>query len=202
MHFFVLSAIMLAAAAALWCVQAAGRRDDPASSAGDGGVESIRNGEIDAHSIEALGAAVDALRAVMDHPALGGPGFITVHFPPPAASDGQALVTAQYPNIREALYRRIVRRELEPSELMAEGVPEKLLALLPDFETESGGMVLLTIRVTGLDRALIQAMTSRRGRQAALGELTEQLRRRYPEWSVRCLGGELLLSPLRETAAV
>ena len=193
MHFFFLAAGVLAAAAAiLWAAQASGRRD--------GGEAAERELRLD--GIEALGAAAEALAELMEHPALGGPGFITVRFPPPLAADGTAEAAAQYPNIREALYRRVLRQELETEELRAEGAPEALLALEPCFETESGGMVLVTVRVAGLDPALAERMSGHRGRQEALGALAEGLRERCPGLSVRCVGGELLLAPVREGKAV
>lgn len=193
MHFFFLAAGVLAAAAAvLWAAQAFGRRD--------GGEAAERELRLD--GIEALGAAAEALAELMEHPALGGPGFITVRFPPPLAADGTAEAAAQYPNIREALYRRVLRQELETEALRAEGAPEALLALDPCFETESGGMVLVTVRVAGLDPALAERMSGHRGRQEALGALAEGLRERCPGLSVRCVGGELLLAPVREGKAV
>lgn len=196
MHFFFLAAGLLAAAAViLWCTQAFGRRDDRAEDAREA-EEKVP--ELSRDGIEALGAAADALAELMAHPALGGPGFITVRFPPPLAADGTAVAAVQYPNIREALYRRILRQELAPEELRAEGVPEALLALSPCFETESGGMVLVSVRVSGLDPALAKRMAGHRGRQETLDALAEGLRRRCPGLSARCVGGELLLSPVRE----
>ena len=196
MHFFFLAAGVLAAAAAiLWAAQAFGRRDG-------GEAREAAERELRLDGIEALGAAAEALAELMEHPALGGPGFITVRFPPPLAADGTAEAAAQYPNIREALYRRVLRQELETEELRAEGAPEALLALDPCFETESGGMVLVTVRVAGLDPALAERMSGHRGRQEALGALAEGLRERCPGLSVRCVGGELLLVPAREGKAV
>lgn len=196
MHFFFLAAGLLAAAAVvLWCTQAFGRGGDGAADAGEA-EEKVP--ELSREGIEALGTAVDALAELMAHPALGGPGFITVRFPPPLAADGTAVAAVQYPNIREALYRRILRQELAPEDLRAEGVPEALLALAPCFETESGGMVLVSVRVPGLDPALAECMAGHRGRQEALGALAEGLRRQCPGLSVRRVGGELLLSPVRE----
>ena len=194
MHFFFLAAGVLAAAAAiLWAAQASGRRDG-------GEARETAERELRLDGIEALGAAAEALAELMEHPALGGPGFITVRFPPPLAADGTAEAAAQYPNIREALYWRVLRREVEA--LRAEGAPEALLALDPCFETESGGMVLVTVRVAGLDPALAERMSGHRGRQEALGALAEGLRERCPGLSVRCVGGELLLAPVREGKAV
>ena len=191
MHFFFLAAGVLAAAAAiLWAAQASGRRDG-------GEAREAAERELRLDGIEALGAAAEALAELMEHPALGGPGFITVRFPPPLAADGTAEAAAQFPNIREALYRRVLRQELETEELRAEGAPEALLALEPCFETESGGMVLVTVRV-----AVAERMSGHRGRQEALAALAEGLRERCPGLSVRCVGGELLLAPVREGKAV
>lgn len=197
MHFFFLAAGLLAAAAViLWCTQAFDRRGDETETAGE--AEEEKTIALSRDGIEALGAAADALAELMAHPALGGPGFITVRFPPLLAADGTAIAAVQYPNIRETLYRRILRQELAPEELRAEGVPEALLALSPCFETESGGMVLVSVRVSGLDPSLAERMAGHRGRQEALGALAEGLRRRCPGLSARCVGGELLLSPVRE----
>ena len=77
-------------------------------------------------------------------------------------------------------------------------MPEALLALSPGFETESGGMVLVSVQAAGLDPALAERMAGCRERQETLEELAEGLGRRCPELSVRRLGGELLLSPVRE----
>lgn len=199
MHFFFLAAGLLAAAAVLWCTQAFGRKGEAAEDAGETEEKAL---ELSRDGIEALGAAADALAELMEHPALGGPGFITVRFPPPLAADGTAAAAVQYPNIREVLYRRILRQELAPEDLRTEGVPEALLKLSPCFETESGGMVLVSVRVSGLDPALAERMAGHRGRQEALGALAEGLRRRCPGLSVRCVGGELLLSPVRERERV
>lgn len=148
--------------------------------------------------LERLAGAVEALRAVMDHPQLGGPGFLSVQFP--ALAGGRADVSAQFPNISEALYRRVVRRELDRAALLADGVPEALFAYNPEFSTESGGVVLLTAEVCGLESELAEALASRRDRTGALAALSEALERRCPGLSVRPLGAELLLTPVREAA--
>lgn len=148
--------------------------------------------------LERLAGAVEALRAVMDHPQLGGPGFLSVQFP--ALAGGRADVLAQFPNISEALYRRVVRRELDRAALLADGVPEALFAYNPEFSTESGGVVLLTAEVCGLEAELAEALASRRDRAGALAALSEALERRCPGLSVRPLGAELLLTPVREAA--
>ncbi len=195
-HFFYLAAVLLAAAAAgLWYTQAFGRGGKGEADAGERVEQAV---QVSREGIEALGKAADALAELMKHPELGGPGFITVRFSLTEASGGAAVVTAQYPNIREVLYRRILRQELEPEALGAEGVPEALLALSPGFETESGGMVLVSVQAAGLDPALAERMAGCRERQETLEELAEGLGRRCPELSVRRLGGELLLSPVRE----
>lgn len=187
MPYFLLPALLLLIAALLWRSQAAPpsvpppvQPPPPAVSAG---------------VVDALCAAVSSLQELMAHPQLGGPGFLSLRFPP----EGGAAVTAQYPNIREALYRRAVRRELSPEALLAEGLPEPLLELSPAFETESGGIVLLTVTVP-LDPELAQSIAGLRQRQAVLRVLSERLRERFPELSVRCAGGELLLSPIRTPA--
>lgn len=192
---FGAAGVLALAAMLLWYTQAAGRREE---GPGDAGEAEERPLELSGDGIEALGAAVDALTALMEHPALGGPGFITVRFPPPLEADGTAWTAAQYPNIREALYRRILRGELSPEALEAEGFPAALLAMSPEFEAESGGMVLVSVRISGLDPALAERMAGHRGRQEVLGTLAGSLERRCPGLSARCLGGELLLSPVRE----
>lgn len=196
MLFFFLSALFLTAAAVLWYVQAAGRRGGEAPNRGASGEEPVgeeRYGQI----VEELAAAVDALWAVMEHPALGGPGFITVRLSGPE-EEGLLTATAQYPNIREALYRRAVRRELEPEALLEEGMPEALLALSPRFETDSGGVVLVSVQVSDGER---QA-SGFRERRAVLEALAKGLRQRSPELSVRCVGGELLLGRARTAGPV
>ena len=191
MHLFIiLPAALLLLAALLWYTQARPRADSPSPAAAPP-LPGPAPG-----TVEALTAAVAALQSLMSHPALGGPGFLTVRF-----SDGHITVSAQYPNIQEALYRRVVRQELSPPDLLSEGFPEKLLQLSPEFETESGGMVLLTVQISAPDPALLHALTSRRARQTVLNILAAELRPRFPDLSIRALGGELLLTPLRETAA-
>lgn len=138
-----------------------------------------------------LGSAVGPLLALMEHPQLGGPGFLSVQFPagePPAAA-------AQYPNINEALYRRVVRQELDPAALLEEGVPEDLLRLSPVFSAEGGGVVMVTVRTAPLGPAAAAGLASRAARDRTLSLLAEGLSRRYPGLSVRRLGADLLLSP-------
>ena len=144
----------------------------------------------EAGTAEHIGRAVDALRAVMEHPELGGPGVLTVQFPP----CGQPEVLAQYPNIRGTLYRRIVRGELERAELLGLGVPETLLSGRTEFSTESGWMVLLLVETEGLTPALERRLADRRGRAGVLRALSKALGERYPDLTVRVVGADILLT--------
>ena len=132
---------------------------------------------------------IELLRAVMDHGELGGPGYITVRFPP--LDGGAPTVTAQYPNINETLYRRTVRRELGLQTVLgAAGVPGALFAHSPAFAAESGGVVVLTAEVRGLTPDLAAGMADRR-RGPLLAALAEALE--GGDLSVRALGQELLV---------
>lgn len=138
---------------------------------------------------ELLSQIAALLLQVMDHPALGGPGFLTIQIRP---EESGAAVTAQFPNIGETLYRQIVRQELEPEALLEAGIPAGLLSLSPVFETESGGMVLLSVRAPALPLGPLPA--GARDRSRLLGALAQALKRRQPRMAVRCLGWEILLS--------
>ena len=59
--------------------------------------------------------------------------------------------------------------------LLADGVPEALFAYNPEFSTESGGVVLLTAEVCGLESELAEALARRRDRAGALAALSEAL---------------------------
>ncbi|MDE7245830.1 MAG: hypothetical protein K2O18_17900 [Oscillospiraceae bacterium] len=132
---------------------------------------------------------LDALRELMRHPQLGGPGFLMVQFP--LSGQGTAEVSAQYPNIRETLYRKIVRRT--PGEdWTADGIPVILLERRAVFTPESGGMVLVTAE------AVLPEALDRQSRQTALAELSRILGERYPDMTVRVIGGDLLLTPVRK----
>lgn len=144
----------------------------------------------EAETAEHIIRAVDGLRAVMGHPELGGPGIVTVQFP----VCGQIEVLAQYPNIQETLYRRIVRQELEREELRQLGVPDALLEQQVEFSTESGGMVLLLVETEGMTPALEQLLTDHRGRSGVLRTLAKLLERHYPDLTVRVVGSDLLLT--------
>lgn len=193
MPFFLLSAVLLLLAVLLWYSQAAAKTAPPPA------VPDSPPPAVEPQTLDKLCGVVERLREVMDHPDLGGPGFLTLRFPP---QTGGAVVTAQYPNIREALYRRIIRRELSRETLLAEGFPAGLLDLSPDFEAESGGVVLLTVELRDIDGALTRSMASLRERQELLRVLTERLRERLPAFYVRSVGGELLLTPVREAVEV
>lgn len=200
MHWFFFAALALAAAALLWYGQAVGsggaRRAPP-----DGGreEETFRRWLARPGVREALVRSVDALTRLMAHPELGGPGFLTVRLPHPG-EDGGIAVTAQYPNIREAMYRRIVRRELDRDGLLAAGVPEALLDLSPDFETDSGGVVAVAVRPLPMEPELISRLSGRGLRQEALDLLADCLGERFPGLEARPFGGELLLTPVRKPA--
>lgn len=201
MVFFVLAAIVLTMAAALWYTQAQSPSEEippPLEKAANQTLRQLL--EQDPHIADPLAEAVLALDAAMAHPKLGGPGFLLIQFPMP--DSGEAVVTAQYPNIREALYRRIVRQELDRDSLAAAGMPEALLSLEPSFETESGGVVMLSVRVKGLPAVLTERLGGRRERIMALESLAEALEAKLPQFSVRTFGADLLLSPLREGAEV
>lgn len=192
MYVFFLAAIVLVLAAVLLCPAGGGARKEPEEEPSGRVLERLE----DSGAPEILGAAAAELLAVMEHPALGGPGFLSVQFPPGSLP----TLSAQFPNINEALYRRVVRQELDPGELAAAGVPEALLARGPVFAAESGGMVLLSVEIHGLEPGLLELVANRRSRAEALTALAAALGRRFPNLSVRCLGADLLLTPLPKEA--
>lgn len=196
-HWFILGAVLLTAAAVLWSAQAFGGRVPPPHRPRAGEAEAALRQQAEAApaSPEELAGAVRALEAIMAHPELGGPGFLTVRF---VQDGGQArtVVTAQYPNIRETLYRLALRQPPDPAALAEAGVPKALLALSPVFETDSGGVVLVSI--SGEGWAAVPPMAGRRERLEALQTLAGLLERRLPELEVRPFGTELLLTPVRE----
>lgn len=187
MHLFFLAAGVLLLTAFL-LTYAARRRDQPPAEPKE--AEPGLSDQEAAAAAQALGAAVEPLRELMAHPELGGPGFLTVQFP----AGGCSTVSAQYPNINEALYRRAVRQELDREELLAAGVPEALLRLEPAFTAEGGGVVMAAVEVPFLGQAADLA-ASRCARDRTLSALAAALERRYPELSVRRLGADLLLTP-------
>ena len=162
MQVLILCVLLTVMVAGAWL---SGRAPEPEAPA----VRSVGELLAEAGTAEHISRAVDALRAVMEHPELGGPGVLTVQFPP----CGQPEVLAQYPNIQGTLYRRIVRGELE--ELRRLGVPEALLAGQTEFSTESGGMVLLLVRTGGLTPALERQLADCRGRTACAALIFRQL---------------------------
>lgn len=197
-HWFILGAVFLMAAAVLWYTQAFGGRVPPPVRPDAGEVEAALRGQPETApaSLEELAGAVRALEAVMAHPELGGPGFLTVRFTQDAGGQALTVVTAQYPNIRETLYRLALRQPPDPAALAEAGVPEALLALSPVFETDSGGVVLIS--VSGEGWAAVPPMAGRRERLEALETLSERLEQRFPELEVRPFGAELLMTPVRE----
>ena len=154
--------------------------------------------EIPPADAERLEEVIALLGEVMDHRALGGPGYLTVQFPQQLFAGSFPTVTAQYPNIGEDLYRRVVRRELDRTALEAAGVPGALFDHNPEFAAEGGGVVVLTAEVYGLTPALEKGMADRRTRGALLAALARALSTR--QLSVRVLGQELLVERPRRTA--
>lgn len=202
MHWFFLAVLALAAAAALWYMQAApGGREAAAQPPAAGEGEAFRQW-LDRPGVqEALAQAVEALLELMAHRSLGGPGFLTLRLPQPG-EEGSVTVSAQYPNIREAMYGLIIRRELDRETLLRAGLPERLAALSPVFETESGGVVVVSIPAGSMEQEVVSRVSGRGERQAALRLLAERLERRFPGLEVRPFGSELLLTPAREGTAV
>ena len=196
MHWFILAALMLASAVLLWYTQSAGGPRGSVQAPPPEERDGFRQW-LDAPGVSfALERAVEALVELMAHPQLGGPGFLTLRLPQPG-EEGLVTVTAQYPNIREALYRRVVRGELDQGELLAAGLPEGLLALEPRFETDSGGTVVVSLRTAPMDPASVERISGRTDRQDALRLLADRLGRRFPSLEVRPFGAELLLTPVR-----
>lgn len=189
MHLFFLAAgvLLLGAFLVTWAVKGRDRQAPPPPAEARQGLSCQ---EAD-RAAAALGEALEPLRTLMAHPDLGGPGFFTVQFP----TGERPAVSAQYPNINEALYRRAVRQDLDREELLAAGVPEELLALDPEFTAEGGGVVLAAVAVPRLDPAVTALAAGRGTRDRALSGLAEALERRYPDLSVRRLGADLLLTP-------
>ena len=181
MHWFFLSAAILAVGALLcaWAGRRGKEADSPPATSEE--TESFRRWMEAAE--EELERAVEALGEVMDHPLLGGPGFLTVR------------LTAQYPNIGETMYRCAERGDGRM--LAAVGAPEALLALRPVLAAESGGVVEIFLEAGRLPRPL----SDRREWQAALEVLEERLASRFPEMSVRRFGAELMLTPVRRGEA-
>ena len=150
---------------------------------------------------ETLEQAVEALLELMSHRSLGGPGFLTLRLPQPGES-GSVTVSAQYPNIRETMYNLVSRQAPDPETLLKAGVPERLLALSPGFETESGGVVVVSIPAGNMEQELVSCISGRGERQAALRLLADRLGSQFPTVEVRPFGAELLLTPVRDGTPV
>ena len=196
MYLFILAGSAMVLAAVLWYAAAAyGASGKTAPQPPETGWEQRLRQTLaeDTRLVEALTGAIRDLETVMAHPSLGGPGFLMIQLPPAAEA---AVVTAQYPNIREELYRRIVRQEL--GDLAAAGIPEELLVQEAVFETESGGVVLISVQAGGIPIELREHLNSRRERNTVLTALAELLGERLPNLSVRIFGADLLLSPVQE----
>ncbi len=193
MHWILLAALALAVAAGLrrarGMERAAERRGAPAVEA----AEPFRRWLEGPEGLEKLERTLEALGKLMTHPELGGPGFLTVRLPQ-KGEEGRVTAAAQYPNIRESMYRRVRRRELEALE--EAGAPWELLALSPDFETDSGGMVIVAVEAAAMTPEAAEEVSGRKERQAALELLAAQLGRRFPRWEVRIFGTELTLTPV------
>ena len=101
------------------------------------------------------------------------------------------------PRQREAMYRRVVRRELDRDGLLAAGTPEALLELAPQFETDSGGMVAVSVEAAVMEPMLVRRISGLADRQAAMDLLAGALGQRLPAMEVRPFGSELLLTPVR-----
>lgn len=197
MHFIFLAAAALVLAAVLGYTQAVHAEKEPQPPEAEPERQIRRILEEEPCLLDAWEGAVRALEAVMAHPSLGGPGFLLIQFP---ASEENVIVTAQYPNIHEELYRRIIRQELD--DLAAAGVSEELLARRPDFEAESCGVVLVSVRAGKVPAKLREILERRKERGIALYLLAEQLEGRFPDLSVRVLGSELLLAPIRQDKVI
>ena len=197
MHWFLLAAAAAAAAALLWILRAANGVRRPARTQTPAEDREAFRRWLDAPGIiDDLMGAVEVLVELMAHRTLGGPGFLTLRLPQPW-EDGSVIVTAQYPNIREAMYRRVVRRELDRDGLLAAGTPEALLELAPQFETDSGGMVAVSVEAAVMEPMLVRRISGLADRQAAMDLLAGALGQRLPAMEVRPFGSELLLTPVR-----
>lgn len=197
MYFFILAA---AAAVLYWCVcTARERRRGPAERTAppDSAEGSLEERIRSSAAVDALGEVIDALLTVMDHPVLGGPGYLTVRFPQQPFAGAFPTVTAQFPNLEEALYRRELARE----ELTAAGIPEVLFSHAPVFATEGGGVVALSAEVYGVGAEIERRLPHLKERDEALRALAAALQERYPALQVRLLAGDILLSPVRSGEA-
>ena len=87
--------------------------------------------------------------------------------------------------------------ELDRDGLLAAGTPEALLELAPQFETDSGGMVAVSVEAAVMEPMLVRRISGLADRQAAMDLLAGALGQRLPAMEVRPFGSELLLTPVR-----
>lgn len=149
---------------------------------GRGGTEMAPAAEKEPWDPEAAAAALEpalaGLLAVMDHPELGGPGFLSVRFPRP----GEAEASCRFPSLQGTLYSLADRRTLEDI-----GVYRGLLDLGVTVEAEGGGVTALTV--------LCPVPPLPEGTQVrALWALAEALGRRFPGCTASLAGREIFLS--------
>ena len=178
-----MEALILAALAAVvyWglCTARERQRGCPGAR---GGTETAPAAEKEPWDPETAAAALEpapaGLLAVMDHPELGGPGFLSVRFPRP----GEAEASCRFPSLQGTLYSLADRRTLEDI-----GVYRGLLDLGVTVEAEGGGVTALTV--------LCPVPPLPEGTQVrALWALAEALGRRFPGCTASLAGREIFLS--------
>ena len=183
-----MEALILAALAAVvyWglCTARERQRGCPG---GRGGTETAPAAEKEPWDPEAAAAALEpapaGLLAVMDHPDLGGPGFLSVRFPRP----GEAEASCRFPSLQGTLYGLADRGEADRRTLEDVGVPRGLLDLGVTVEAEGGGVTALTV--------LCPVPPLPEGTQVrALWALAEALGRRFPGCTASLAGREIFLS--------
>ena len=174
----------------MWSILNKLRRQKPEIPAAPNGQAAVRRW-LEAGAAAALGEAAGNLRALMDDPVLGGPGFLTVQLPQRAGEP--VSVSCQYPNISEILYRAALGGTA--ADLAAAGVPPPLLDLGLRWETESGAVVILTLDAAPASGELTDLLTHLRSRNQVLQTLAGEIALRCPGFAVRPLAGYILLTP-------
>ena len=117
MLYILLAALLLLIAALLWRSQTAPSAARPAPP---------KPPALSEQTVDSLCAAVSALQALMGHPRLGGPGFLTLRLLP----DGAAAAAAQYPNTL-ATYSCFLKL------YFSNGQREKFFATIDDLKRSS-----------------------------------------------------------------